>query len=121
MFSYTGKIARDLIVHRIYSLFPTLNTCVFLGLSPTQSDAMVDKHHVYMLRNGRISMVFLSPSLFSLFAFGLYTSLFFFPGWSDLQERGLLGPSHRRRGPQREVSVFRQPMSVFLLFLENVN
>lgn len=28
----------------------------YTGLSPTQSDAMVDKHHVYMLRNGRISM-----------------------------------------------------------------
>lgn len=28
----------------------------FTGLSPAQSDAMVDKHHIYMLRNGRISM-----------------------------------------------------------------
>jgi aspartate/tyrosine/aromatic aminotransferase len=28
----------------------------FTGLTPEQSDAMVDKHHVYMLRNGRISM-----------------------------------------------------------------
>jgi len=28
----------------------------YTGLTPKQSDAMVDKHHVYMLRNGRISM-----------------------------------------------------------------
>jgi len=28
----------------------------FTGLSPAQSKAMVDKHHVYMLGNGRISM-----------------------------------------------------------------
>jgi aspartate/tyrosine/aromatic aminotransferase len=28
----------------------------YTGLSPAQSDSMVDKHHVYMLRNGRISM-----------------------------------------------------------------
>jgi len=28
----------------------------FTGLSPAQSDAMVDKHHIYMLRNGRVSM-----------------------------------------------------------------
>jgi aspartate/tyrosine/aromatic aminotransferase len=28
----------------------------YTGLSPAQSDAMVEKHHVYMLRNGRISM-----------------------------------------------------------------
>eukprot|EP00462_Mataza_sp_D1_P004304 CAMPEP_0175105546 /NCGR_PEP_ID=MMETSP0086_2-20121207/10533_1 /TAXON_ID=136419 /ORGANISM="Unknown Unknown, Strain D1" /LENGTH=410 /DNA_ID=CAMNT_0016381441 /DNA_START=87 /DNA_END=1319 /DNA_ORIENTATION=+ len=28
----------------------------FTGLTPAQSDAMVDKHHVYMLKNGRISM-----------------------------------------------------------------
>jgi len=28
----------------------------YTGLTPTQSDAMVEKHHVYMLRNGRISM-----------------------------------------------------------------
>jgi len=28
----------------------------YTGLNPAQSDAMVEKHHVYMLRNGRISM-----------------------------------------------------------------
>lgn len=28
----------------------------FTGLSPAQSKAMVDKHHIYMLGNGRISM-----------------------------------------------------------------
>lgn len=28
----------------------------FTGLSPAQCDVMVDKHHIYMLRNGRISM-----------------------------------------------------------------
>jgi len=28
----------------------------FTGLSPAQSKAMVDKHHVYILGNGRISM-----------------------------------------------------------------
>jgi aspartate/tyrosine/aromatic aminotransferase len=28
----------------------------YTGLTPKQSDAMVDKHHVYMLKNGRISM-----------------------------------------------------------------
>merc|ERR1712070_534352 len=28
----------------------------FTGLSPAQSKAMVEKHHVYMLGNGRISM-----------------------------------------------------------------
>merc|ERR1711904_44597 len=28
----------------------------FTGLSPAQSKAMVEKHHIYMLKNGRISM-----------------------------------------------------------------
>jgi aspartate/tyrosine/aromatic aminotransferase len=28
----------------------------FTGLSPAQSDAMVKKHHVYMTKNGRISI-----------------------------------------------------------------
>merc|ERR1712107_16144 len=28
----------------------------FTGLNPEQSKAMVDKHHIYMLANGRISM-----------------------------------------------------------------
>jgi aspartate/tyrosine/aromatic aminotransferase len=28
----------------------------FTGLSPAQSDAMVKKHHIYMTKNGRISV-----------------------------------------------------------------
>ena len=28
----------------------------FTGLTPEQVDRMIDDHHVYMLRNGRISM-----------------------------------------------------------------
>lgn len=28
----------------------------FTGLTPAQSDAMVKKHHVYMTKNGRISV-----------------------------------------------------------------
>jgi len=28
----------------------------FTGLNPKQSDAMVKKHHVYMTKNGRISV-----------------------------------------------------------------
>jgi len=28
----------------------------FTGLSPEQSTAMLEKHHIYMLKNGRISM-----------------------------------------------------------------
>jgi aspartate/tyrosine/aromatic aminotransferase len=34
----------------------------FTGLSVAQSDAMVDKHHVYMLKNGRISMAGVTSS-----------------------------------------------------------
>lgn len=32
----------------------------FTGLTPAQSEAMVDQHHVYMLKNGRISVAGLS-------------------------------------------------------------
>lgn len=28
----------------------------FTGLTPKQSDAMVKKHHIYMTKNGRISV-----------------------------------------------------------------
>jgi aspartate/tyrosine/aromatic aminotransferase len=28
----------------------------FTGLTPAQSDAMVKKHHIYMTKNGRISV-----------------------------------------------------------------
>lgn len=28
----------------------------FTGLTPAQSTAMIDKHHIYMTKNGRISV-----------------------------------------------------------------
>jgi aspartate/tyrosine/aromatic aminotransferase len=34
----------------------------FTGLTPAQSDAMVKKHHVYMTKNGRISVAGLTTS-----------------------------------------------------------
>lgn len=40
----------------------------FTGLSPEQVDVMVEKHHIYMLRNGRISMCGLSERTVPLLA-----------------------------------------------------
>ena len=34
----------------------------YTGLSPAQCDAMINRHHVYMLRSGRISVAGLNPS-----------------------------------------------------------
>ena len=34
----------------------------FTGLSPKQSDAMVKEHHIYMTKNGRISVAGLTTS-----------------------------------------------------------
>ena len=34
----------------------------FTGLTPKQSDAMVKKHHIYMTKNGRISVAGLTSS-----------------------------------------------------------
>jgi len=34
----------------------------FTGLSPTQSDTMVKKHHIYMTSNGRISVAGLTKA-----------------------------------------------------------
>lgn len=41
-------------------LLKQIGMFTFTGLSPTQVDVMMNKHHVYMLRNGRISVAGLS-------------------------------------------------------------
>jgi len=43
----------------------------YTGLNPAQSDAMVEKHHVYMLRNGRISMAGVTSKNVALLAQGI--------------------------------------------------
>jgi len=34
----------------------------FTGLTPSQSEAMISKHHVYMTKNGRISIAGLTKA-----------------------------------------------------------